>query len=83
MRAVGVQPGVRPGRGGNVQVCNSVPSRRDRQWRKDILTQTPLAVLRPASRLLAYGVLAGGTLSNKYANGDKPSGARHTDFPSE
>lgn len=31
--------------------------------------------------LLAYGVLAGGTLSNKYANGDKPSGARHTDFP--
>ncbi|KAG2450872.1 hypothetical protein HYH02_004705 [Chlamydomonas schloesseri] len=31
--------------------------------------------------LLAYGVLAGGTLSGKYADGAKPTKARHTDFP--
>jgi aryl-alcohol dehydrogenase-like predicted oxidoreductase len=31
--------------------------------------------------LIAYGCLAGGTLSGKYNNGGKPSGARHTLFP--
>jgi aryl-alcohol dehydrogenase-like predicted oxidoreductase len=34
-----------------------------------------------SSSLLAYGVLAGGTLSGKYQDGAKPAKSRHTDFP--
>lgn len=31
--------------------------------------------------LLAYGCLAGGTLTGKYQGGQRPAGARHTEFP--